>query len=285
MCFTKEMSGGFAGIGLLCAIWVYTKTSNLQLACGVFYFFLMEFLQYFQYLTIGDCENWWNQVLTLVGFAHICYQPYMTHIINCALTRNPKKLQQWEVVLKLSLLGGTMLFMRYFVSDLPGWRTQKFASIADTDNATGQSTNPDLLTSTEWLRGESLCTINGKHHLAWSVPMSDVSYYTPSAQIHSFLMFAPFFCVTGGGWFQGLFLFLTGPFMAAYITENLLEQASIWCFFSISQIAIMLFAIREMLLKDWDSKKTDDKVSSTDPYIKLGMIWPMGVVVPDKKKK
>ncbi len=56
---------------------------------GVFYFFLMEFLQYFQYLVgdacapfsrvlitsrdqvIDDCSNWWNQVLTTLGFLHI----------------------------------------------------------------------------------------------------------------------------------------------------------------------------------------------------------------------
>jgi len=31
---------------------------------------------------------------------------------------------------------------------------------------------------TEWLRGEKLCTFSGKFHLAWSVPMADVTYYT-----------------------------------------------------------------------------------------------------------
>ena len=34
---------------------------------------------------------------------------------------------------------------------------------------------------------------------------------------------------------QGSFLLLTGPVMAAAITPNLMEQASIWCFFSIMQ--------------------------------------------------
>ena len=28
-------------------------------------------------------------MLTLLGYAHICGQPYFTHVINCALTKNP----------------------------------------------------------------------------------------------------------------------------------------------------------------------------------------------------
>ena len=64
--------------------------------------------------------------------------------------------------------------------------------------------------STEWLRGEKLCTFRGNFHLAWSVPMSDPSYYVPSAAIHSFLMFAPFFVLKWNMIIQGLFLWATG---------------------------------------------------------------------------
>jgi len=83
--------------------------------------------------------------------------------------------------------------------------------------------------------------------------MADVTYYVPSAAIHSFLMFAPFFALweKKGMVIQGFFLFATGPFAASFITSNLMEQASIWCFFSIAQISIMLFLIRETLVKHW----------------------------------
>ncbi len=39
---------------------------------------------------------------------------------------------------------------------------------------------------------------------------------------------------------QGIFLWLAGPYLASMITPNLMEQASIWCFFSIAQIGIMV---------------------------------------------
>ena len=63
------------------------QTNNAQCALGVFYFFLMEFLQYFQYWYINDCDNYTNRFLTLVGFVHICYQPYFCHLLNSALTK------------------------------------------------------------------------------------------------------------------------------------------------------------------------------------------------------
>lgn len=109
--------------------------------------------------------------------------------------------------------------------------------------------------STEWLRGNNLCTFKNKAmtHLGWSVPMADPTYYVVGASIHSFLMFAPFFALyeKKGMILQGLFLFLFGPVLASLISDNLMEQASIWCFFSIAQISIMLFLIRETLIINW----------------------------------
>jgi len=83
--------------------------------------------------------------------------------------------------------------------------------------------------------------------------MADPTYVIPGAAIHSFLMFAPFFALyeKKGMVIQGIFLFVFGPYLAGLITPNLMEQASIWCFFSIAQISIMLFCIRESLIINW----------------------------------
>jgi hypothetical protein len=34
MCFTGEMSAGFAAMGLFATYWIYTKTENTELASG-----------------------------------------------------------------------------------------------------------------------------------------------------------------------------------------------------------------------------------------------------------
>ena len=272
MCFSQEASFGFAALGLLCALYVWRFTTNARLAIGIFYFFLMEFLQGFQYFVIDDCDNWWNQVLTFLGFMHIAYQPYFTHVINSSLTRNPKFLQQYQIILRLCLLGGTLLLFRYIfaewgelgvdaVEEYTGWRAfdAGFFNQGNIHSAytswAGLAPNEGAHETTEWLRGEKLCTFSGRFHLAWSVPMTNVSYWTPSAAIHSFLMFGPFFVMKKNMVIQGVFLWLAGPFIASIITPNLMEQASIWCFFSIAQITIMLFIIREQLVVGWGRAK------------------------------
>lgn len=246
MCFDQKSSFGFAGLGLFFTYWVYSRSGNVALSSGIFFFFLMEFLQGIQYFFIDECDNQINQILTVVGFLHICLQPYFTHVINSALTKNPITLAQFSVVKKLCLIGGGMLFARYL-----------FHASFSTMNI---SPNGPCGISTEWLRGEKLCTFRGKYHLAWSVPMADPTYIIPGAGIHSFLMFAPFFVMKQKmAWIQGVFLFLTGPYLASVITPNLMEQASIWCFFSIAQIGVMLFLIRSTLTKgpkDAEKKKS-----------------------------
>lgn len=101
MCFTGEMSAVFAAIGLFSAYWVYSRTSNFELASGIFFFFTMEFLQAIQYYFIAPelvdgsdltspCNTTANKVLTLLGFLHICLQPYYCHVINASLTKSCK---------------------------------------------------------------------------------------------------------------------------------------------------------------------------------------------------
>lgn len=250
MCFTGEMSGGFAAVGLFASWWIYTKTENMELASGVFFFFTMEFLQFIQYfflatgLTDSMCDNVINQILTLLGFLHICLQPYYCHVINSSLTKSCKYKDRYMIIKRLCLIGGLLLFGRYFLSHIPTLNTMDF-SVA----------NGNTYKSTEWLRGEKLCTFKEQSmtHLGWSVPMADPSYYVMGAGIHSFLMFAPFLALyeKKGMVIQGIFLFLFGPVMASWFSDNLMEQASIWCFFSVAQIAIMLFLIRETLIIHW----------------------------------
>jgi hypothetical protein len=173
-----------------------------------------------------------NRVLTLLGFLHICLQPYFCHVINASLTTSEKYRSNYDVIKRLCLIGGFLLFIRHFLAYIPTLNTMGI--------------NGENL-STEWLRGENLCTFktNTMVHLGWSIPMADPSYFVMGAGIHSFLMFAPFFALyeKKGMVIQGIFLFAFGPVLAAMISDNLMEQASIWCFFSIAQVMLHVFNI------------------------------------------
>ena len=83
------------------------------------------------------------------------------------------------------------------------------------------------------------------------------------------MMYAPFLALyeKRGMLVQGGFLLLTGPVMAAAITPNLMEQASIWCFFSISQIIAMLFLIRETLVLNWGREQHRESLFARKPQL------------------
>lgn len=316
MCFNQYWSGSFSLLGLFAACWIKYKTHNTNLALGVFFFFLMEFLQFLQYLLAiegekggnsvevlkipGKCGTL-NQFLTMLGFLHICLQPYFCHVINASLTRSEKYLAKYETIKRLCLIGAVLLYSRFLL----GYFNPVIPFLGKDGAPKGGINDPwsslsfeDPFESGEWLRAEKLCTYHGKFHLAWGIPMADPSYYIPSANIHFFLMYAPFFALyeKKGMIIQGLFLFLTGPVLASFITNNLMEQASIWCFFSIAQISSMLFLIREVLILNWgteearsllQAQKNDKKQSSlTDngktPKAKAGLKITVGK--NDKKK-
>lgn len=305
MCFTGSMSCAFSAIGLYAAYWIKTRTNNNDLAIGVFFFFTMEFLQAIQYgwglaTSLNDftskysCKEYLNQFLTVCGFLHICLQPYYCHVINCALTKSCKYKDRYMVIKRLCLWGGFLLFMRLPLSmadpyidnflgesrSIFGMRVPVFDSmgIKTIENESvippgfTYSRNGIASNSTEWLRGDRLCTFKDAErmwHLGWSVPMADPSYYVMGASIHSFLMFIPFFVLyeKPGMIIQGLFLFFSGPIMAWLVSPYLMEQASIWCFVSIAEIATMLFIIREMLLTEFGKgqfKLLDGKNSKED---------------------
>ena len=120
--------------------------------------------------------------------------------------------------------------------------------------------------------------------------MADPTYIIPGAAIHSFLMFAPFFALyeKKGMVIQGIFLFVFGPYLAGLITPNLMEQASIWCFFSIAQISIMLFCIRESLIVHWGRNKSGHTSLISGKKANVGQtkgVSDENVVEHDKKQR
>lgn len=249
MCFDQPSSATFAAVGALVAMIANRKLKSMgggaarganRFSIGVAYFVLMEALQAVQYSYIDQCESSTNQLLTILGFAHICGQPYFTHVM-CGAFYHPKSTRgiQNAFTLSMCVVAGLAFFMRYIFAVV--------YPLSDYIPLDGKA-----CPNTEWIRASSLtpggenasCTFNGNYHLAWSVPMYQPTYLTPGPFIHCFVMFVPFLLTPGflaKGF--GIFLFLTGPYMASVVTPNLNEQASVWCFFSIAQITLMFCGV------------------------------------------
>lgn len=223
MCFTQISSLAFSFVGFSMALYSLIKLKNTMLFAGVFYFSLMELLQFFQHFWIDECSSSINRGLTVVGYLHVCFQPLFTNILCMSTTKNPQVRSVFSTCLKLSFIAGILLSMKwllYSASDDYSFRNN----------------------SNEWLVGDETCTYSGKYHLAWSVMLKSPSYYVPSVFLHNFMMFTPFLLAAIHDWsfaVNGVFLFVTGPLLASYITSNLHEAASIWCFTSVTQLAVL----------------------------------------------
>lgn len=255
MCFSQEMSLGFSIFGVLFAAWCFWSNGNMNIVKGVTWFVLMEILQVVQYSYIATdidpenptleqmsesavCKSSVNQFLTFLGFVHIAFQPYFSACMSCALIKQPTSVSQFKLVHRLQIWGALLLLSRHLLTYVDGQTFEKFGFAAK------YAFDPrSWVPTVEWLNGPALCTYAGKTHLAWSIPMVDVSYYVPSMQLHAFLMFVPFFALDFGGfgknwknWIAGFLLFITGPVLGDWFTANKHEAASIWCFFSICQV-------------------------------------------------
>ena len=78
-----------------------------RFCAGVVYFVLMETLQGVSYWYIDQCESKTNQLLTVLGFLHICGQPYFTHLM-CGVFYRPggTRAIQNDFALRIAAFGG-----------------------------------------------------------------------------------------------------------------------------------------------------------------------------------
>jgi hypothetical protein len=78
-----------------------------RFCAGVVYFVLMETLQGVSYWYIDQCESKTNQLLTVLGFLHICGQPYFTHLMCGAFYRpGGTRAIQNDFALRIAAMGG-----------------------------------------------------------------------------------------------------------------------------------------------------------------------------------
>jgi hypothetical protein len=76
MCWSPEISLTIGSIGTVTGIYLWNKESKL-LTIPLFYFCIMEFLQFFSYFYLDSCSAPPNNILTFVSYIHISLQPIL----------------------------------------------------------------------------------------------------------------------------------------------------------------------------------------------------------------
>lgn len=210
MCFNQELSLFFGLVGVGASYYFYKK-KYIFASISIFYFSLMEFIQFFQYTVIDQCNNKVNKILTIIGYIHICFQPIFFNLWLFEFTKKRN-----FSILKLGIVSGLLLLSRlFFVND---------------KNLCNEKTEP--------LCGKKICSFSGEKHVAWNLRLRNggVSWITPSIGLHFFMWAAPVLTL-----FEIkplIAFFITLPILAILITKNIHEMPAIWCFTGIAQLLL-----------------------------------------------
>ncbi|KAG1679992.1 hypothetical protein FOA52_007056 [Chlamydomonas sp. UWO 241] len=250
MCFSEEVSWGFAALALGAAAVLKLRGRPVVRSALLIYFGLMEVFQALTYRVIEDeCSgsppNKWNQVLTLVSYIHVSCQPLAVNWfifgVQKRLTRNNPKLGHDQVasaVARLCMAFAVLMFIKALpavlnlADDVLPWPLRVCGADAEFLCDPG-------------VQGWG-CSAKGHFHLQWRLRLIEEGYYIPGLSMHFFLFFMPALLLCE--WPLKIFwmiVLVTGPLLLDRMVLNnraahLFEEPAIWCQFSVAQALLAL---------------------------------------------
>lgn len=219
MCWSGEASAALATVGLGATVYAAYRKEPAVLWLSLGYFSLMEWLQAYTYSVIDQCGLPANQIATLLGYLHICFQPFFVNAVSM-----------------------------YFIPDEVRRPIQPFVYTACFAAALFMIAQ---LYPFEWagqcdpvrpLCGTRLCSVSGSWHIAWEVPTNGICNGAPRI-FHGFPAYtlAAFFMpLLYGSWRMTAYSYLAGPWLAQRTTSNPNEWPAVWCLFSIGLLLLVL---------------------------------------------
>lgn len=237
MCWSGEASGVLAAVGLGTAVYVARKGESKELWIPLTYFALMELLQAATYAYIDLCDTPQNQILTLLGYLHIAFQPFFVNMVAMYFipVRIKKKIS--TTVYSICAIGSIAMLMKMYPF---GWAGS-------------------CIIGTEGFCGPETCSVSGDWHIAWQLPLNGLMSghldYLPGFVwgLHAFtyIVVAFYLPVIYGSWRFAGFHYLIGPLISDLLTDDPNEYAAVWCLFSIALcMSVIKTPIRKFLHVD-----------------------------------
>ncbi|PIZ70954.1 hypothetical protein COY07_05835 [Candidatus Peregrinibacteria bacterium CG_4_10_14_0_2_um_filter_43_11] len=240
MCWSSEASALLATVGLSGTAYLATKGDTKELWIPLGYFSLMEALQAFTYPYINMCDSPVNQVLTVLGFMHIAFQPFFINAVSLYFIPEKVKKKVAPFAYFFCFIGAIILLLKLYPFQLTG----NWMSACVMEN--------------EAICGTSLCSVSGSWHIAWGIPLNDMPKYIYSLAYYTPAFFIP---LLYGSWRMTTYHFLVGPFLAYFLTSNPNEWPAVWCLFSAGLIlaAIVTPLRKHLRVQKWYFWKYHEK--------------------------
>jgi len=213
MCWSGEASAVLATIGLVSTVYVAYKKESKSLWIPLGYFSLMELLQAVTYRYIDTCSSPINQILTVLGYLHIAFQPFFINMVSMYFIPESVTKKIRYLVYSVCFVGTLFMILKLYPF---AWT--------------------NLCQIGEPMCGRHLCSVSGNWHIAWDLPTNSITWaYTVGYTFPAFIL-----PVLYGSWRITLYHFLIGPALAYQLTDNPNEWPAIWCLFSIGLLLIMI---------------------------------------------
>jgi len=218
MCYSPEMSFGFALLGIGAILYLRNDTQHKYISYLIFFYVLMELLQTVQYYLVNDCENIWNRLLTEVAYLFVIVQPLLW---NSYFYFN-------SIASELGLFKvGIALSIAWITVSLIGRLLYK---VVGTDHPWDS-----------WFYGDKVCTYKGASHLYWKWTSANLGDLHANFLMHMLIWFIP--ALLSVTHYTAALLVMAGAIISAGITGYMGDiQAfpSAWCYISIPLVGLII---------------------------------------------
>lgn len=225
MCWDIGVSIGMTAVGVASTGFLIARKQPAGWWLPLGYFTFMELLQALSYPVVDQCDLGANQLLTLLSFIHIAFQPLFINILCMSfLPATFATRIKWPVIALSLVSAGATLSMLYPFEGA-GLCSENIAMCA-----------------------RRFCTYMGNWHLAWDFPLNGTAnnfgdyWYLWPARAGYLSYILGFFILPAiyGAWRLVLALYIFGPLLVQFLTDNPDEQPAVWCLFSIAVLLIIL---------------------------------------------
>ncbi len=233
MCWSPEASVTLGVAGVATAVCLARKEGTKGLVAPLVYFSLMEFLQFFGYQHIDQCDLPVNQYITMLSYVHIAFQPIFFNMLYI-YSRGSRIRAATKRIIYAAATVFSFLMLVKAIPLIPG----------------------TMCTIGQTLCGPVWCTVRGTWHIAWSVPL----FNSPlPGDLFIYYALAVFVLPLFYGAWRGVLFALVGPVLAYATTQNPQEWPAVWCLFSVALILLGLAgdAMQERLFPDalWHARR------------------------------
>lgn len=220
MCWNIEASAALTFAGTAGVAYGIKTKQPKELVIALAYFTLMEAIQMFSYPVIDACAFPRNQILTILAYIHVSFQPF---IINMVMLYFIPRKRRERIAMYVYIICG-------IASAFTLLQLYPFSWAGNCDPRVP-------------FCGTILCSSSGVWHLLWQIPLNGLTnafFPMPFAGLPGYVLAGILLPFLYGSWRANVYHLFFGPTLAWLVTSSINEAAAVWCTFSIALLLSVL---------------------------------------------